>query len=275
MTWHLLDDDLRAYATRTLAAPALWSAEAHLAACGECRERLAAAATVDTGWAVDVGWARLDAALDAPRPGPVERLMVLVGVPEHTARLLAATPALRLSWLLSIAVTATLTAAVAVLTDPVVFLAVAPLLPLVAVAMSFAPGIDPTYEIAVVAPVRSFRLLLLRCVAVLTATTALSAVASLFIHGYGLRAAGWFLPSLALTVLSLLLSTRLGAGPAAVVIGVGWAAVVAASFGDRLVFTLAGQVGVAVVGGIAAVALSRQRGTYERYHVPNLMRRAS
>ncbi|MBM0206509.1 hypothetical protein JNW90_28530 [Micromonospora sp. STR1s_5] len=168
-----------------------------------------------------------------------------------------------------------MTAAVAVLTDPVVFLTVAPLLPLVAVAMSFAPGIDPTDEIAVVAPVRSFRLLLLRCLAVLSATTALSAVASLFIYEYGLRATGWFLPSLALTVLSLLLSTRLGAGPAAVVVGVGWAVVVTATVGDRLVFTLAGQVGVAVVGGIAAVALARQRSTYERYHVPNLMRRAS
>ncbi|MET8042214.1 hypothetical protein ABZU25_15310 [Micromonospora sp. NPDC005215] len=275
MTWHLLDEDLRVYATRTLAAPGLWSTEAHLAACGECRERLAAAATVDLGWAIDGGWARLDVALDAPRPGPVERLMITVGVPDHTARLLAATPALRLSWLVAIAVTAALTATVAVFTDPVVFLAVAPLLPLVAVAVSFAPGIDPTYEIAVVAPIRSFRLLLLRCLAVLSATTALSAVASLFIYGYGLRATCWFLPSLALTVLSLLLSPRLGAGPAAVVVGLGWAAVVAATFGDRLVFTLAGQVGVAVVGGIAAVALSRQRGTYDRYHVPNLMRRVS
>lgn len=275
MTWHLLDEDLRAYAARILAPPVLWSTEAHLAACGECRERLAATVTVDVGWVVDGGWARVDAALDAPRPGPVERLMIALGVPDHTARLLAATPALRLSWLVAIAVTAALTATVAVFTDPVVFLAVTPLLSLVAVAVSFAPGLDPTYEIALVAPVRSFRLLLLRCAAVLSATTALSAVASLVIHGYGLRAAGWFLPSLALTVLSLLLSTRLGAGPAAVVVGVGWAAVVAATFGDRLVFTLVGQVGVAVVGGIAAVALSRQRGTYERYHVPDLMRRAS
>ncbi|WP_410816539.1 hypothetical protein [Micromonospora sp. 050-3] len=275
MTWHLLDEDLRAYATRTLAAPGLWSTEAHLAACDECRERLAAAATADLRWAIDGGWARLDAALDAPRPGPVERLMIAVGVPDHTARLLAATPALRLSWLAAIAVTAALTATVAVFTDPVVFLVVAPLLPLVAVAMSFAPGIDPTDEIAVVAPIRSFRLLLLRCLAVLSATTALSAVASLFIYEYGLRATGWFLPSLALTVLSLLLSPRLGAGPAAVVVGVGWAAVVAATFGDRLVFTVAGQVGVVIVGGIAAVALSRQRGTYDRYHVPNLMRRVS
>ncbi|MEU8404825.1 hypothetical protein AB0C19_01305 [Micromonospora sp. NPDC048842] len=275
MTWHLLDEDLRAYATRTLAAPGLWSTEAHLVACGECRERLAAAATVDLESAIDGGWARLDVALDAPRPGPVERLMITVGVSDHTARLLAATPALRLSWLVAIAVTAALTATVAVFTDPVVFLAVAPLLPLVAVAMSFAPGIDPTHEIAVVTPIRSFRLLLLRCLAVLSATTALSAVASLFIYEYGLRATGWFLPSLALTVLSLLLSPRLGAGPAAVAVGVGWAAVVAATFGDRLVFTVAGQVGVVIVGGIAAVALSRQRGTYDSYHVPNLMRRAS
>ncbi|MEK8104346.1 hypothetical protein NKG94_02795 [Micromonospora sp. M12] len=150
-----------------------------------------------------------------------------------------------------------------------------PLLPLVAVATSFARGIDPTYEIAVVAPVRSFRLLLLRCLAVLSATTALSAVASLFIYEYGLRATGWFLPSLALTALSLLLSTRLGAAPAAVVVGVGWAVVVTATVGDRLVFTLAGQLGAAVVGAIAAVALSRQRDTFDRYHVPNLIRRAS
>ncbi|MEU8419696.1 hypothetical protein AB0C15_02315 [Micromonospora sp. NPDC048835] len=273
MTWHLLDEDIRAYASRTLTAPGLWSTEAHLAACGACRERLAVTATAGPGSAVDGGWARLDAALDAPRPGPVERVMIAVGVPDHTARLLAATPALRLSWLVAIAVTAVSTATVAMFTDPLVFLAVAPLLPLVAVAVSFAPGIDPTHEIAVVAPIRSFRLLLLRCLAVLAATTALSAVASLFIYEYGLRATGWFLPSLALTLLSLLLSTRLGAAAAAVVVGVGWATVVAATFGERLVFTVAGQVGAVLVGAVAAVALSRQRGTYDRHHVPTLMRR--
>ena len=105
MTWHLLDEDLRAYATRTLTAPGLWSMEAHLAACGECRERLAAAATATPGGRSTQAGPASTPPWTRRAPGPVERLMIAVGVPDHTARLLAATPALRLSWLVAIAVT--------------------------------------------------------------------------------------------------------------------------------------------------------------------------
>jgi hypothetical protein len=40
------------------------------------------------------------------------------------------------------------------------FLTVAPLLPLAGIAMAYGPGIDPTYEIGLAAPMRSLRLLL-------------------------------------------------------------------------------------------------------------------
>ena len=160
----------------------------------------------------------------------------------------------------AVAVTAALTARSPVFTDPVVFLAVAPLLPLVASRCRSRPGIDPTYEIAVVAPIRSFRLLLLRCLAVLSATTAVSAVASLFLPD--VRAArGRLVPAVARPDSAVAAaSPRLGAGrPRSS----------SASAGRRgrrhlrrpaAVFTVAGQGGVVIVGGIAAVALARQRG---------------
>lgn len=195
------------YAAQARGPPALWSADAHLAACVDCRARLAATVGPQL---VDRGWARLDAELDAPVPGPIERLLVRVGVPDHTARLLAATPTLRLSWLLAVVATLALTAMLAHLAEPIVFLATAPLLPVAGVALSFGHEVDPTYEISLVAPMHTFRLVLLRCVAVLATTTGLSTAASLALPDLGMAALGWFLPSLALTVVSIALSPRLG-----------------------------------------------------------------
>jgi hypothetical protein len=257
-TWHLQDSDLLAYAGGELTGPLLWSVETHLAACDPCRTRL-------TGFAdprpLDIGWARLDASLDAPVPGPVERLLLRLRVPDHTARLLAATPALRLSWLVAVALTLAMTATIARLADPLVFLAAAPLLPLIGVAVSFGPGIDPTYELALVAPMQSFRLLLLRCAAVVSANTVLCALASLALPGAGLAAAGWFLPSLALTVLTLLIAPRFGTVAAAVAVGAGWAGLVAAAAGS--LFTAAGQTGAALAVVAAAGLLGRRAATFD------------
>jgi len=199
-------------------------------------------------------------------PGPVERLLLRCGVADHTARLLAATPVLRMSWLLAVAATLALTALLAHLAQPVVFLATAPLLPVVGVALAFGPKVDPTYEIALVAPMHSFRLLLLRCVAVLSATTGLSAVASLTLPDVGLRALGWFLPALALTLLSLALTLRLGPIPAAAAVGVGWIVLVVAARapgGGQLVFVPLGQLALALAAALAALALTRLRRAFD------------
>jgi hypothetical protein len=249
--WHVPEDDLRSYAETRLAGPLLWSVEAHVIACAECRERLA---SVCDPALLDAGWARVDAALDAPRPGPIERLLLLAGVPDHVARLLTATPALRLSWLGAVALTLAVTAGLARAAAPVVFLAVAPLLPLLGVAVSFGPGVDPTYELTLTAPIQAFRLMLLRCVTVVAANAVLCGLASLSLPGLDWSAATWFLPSLALTVLTLLLAPRLGTLGAATVTGVGWAVLLAATAGA--VFTGPGQLTVAgaVVGATALLA---------------------
>ncbi|MCW6007942.1 hypothetical protein K1W54_25865 [Micromonospora sp. CPCC 205371] len=262
--WHIPDGELRRYADRALAPPLLWSTEAHLAACARCRHRLTVAVGPEP---VDGGWDRLAAEMDAPAPRPIERLLTRAGVPEHTARLLAATPVLRLSWLAAVVITLALTAFLAHLAHPAVFLAAAPLLPVAGVALSFGPRVDPTYEISVVAPMHTFRLLLLRCAAVLSATTGLSAAASLALPEFGLAAVGWFLPALVLTTLSLALTPRFGPVLAAVAVGAGWVALVASTWGageaGPAVFVPAGQLALALTGGLAALTVARLRRAFE------------
>ncbi|SFO16537.1 Putative zinc-finger, partial [Streptomyces sp. cf124] len=226
MSWHADDGDLREYAHGTLAAPRLWSVETHLAACADCRAALSAHVPPAE---ISAGWARLDAALDAPRPGPVESLLVRLGVADHTARLLAATPVLRRSWLGAVVLTLLLAVGVGVAASPLLLLATAPLLPLAGVAVSFGPALDPTYETAVVAPMHTFRLLMVRTVAVLATTTALSALASLALPSFGLAALGWLLPALALTSTGVALTARLGPVLAPVLVGTGWTALVVLS----------------------------------------------
>ncbi|GGO87038.1 hypothetical protein GCM10012280_24600 [Wenjunlia tyrosinilytica] len=271
-SWHVPEDDLTGYAEGSLAAPRLWSTETHLAGCAHCRERLNTA--VGTA-AVDAGWARLDAELDAPRPGPVESLLVRLGVADHTARLLAATPVLRRAWLGAVVLTLLVAVAAGHAmrggSALMMLLATAPLLPLAGVAVSFGPGLDPTYEMAVVAPMHTFRLLMLRTVAVLTTTTTLSALASLALPSFGLAALGWLLPALALTALGLALMPRLGPVVAPSVVAVAW--LTAVSLGGLWTgptaapFTTAGQCALAAiaVAATAAVLIARDRFDSSRH----------
>ncbi|MEV4625367.1 hypothetical protein AB0J90_03655 [Micromonospora sp. NPDC049523] len=270
--WHVPDEELRRYADGLLAPPLFWSTDAHLLGCADCRSRLASVADPEP---VRAGWARLDGELDAPVPGPVERLLLRLGVADHTARLLAATRVLRRSWLAAVATTLVLTITLAHLAHPVVFLMVAPLLPLVGVAASYGPSADPTYEIALVAPLHSFRLLLLRSVAVLGATSVLSVLASLGLPDYGLRALGWFLPALALTLLSLALTPRLGPVLAAVAVGLGWVVLLAGTLpghaDNAVLFTRGGQVAMALACALTATLLHRLRPAFD---VPRRIDRA-
>ncbi|MFC4505600.1 MULTISPECIES: zf-HC2 domain-containing protein [Streptomyces] len=266
MTWHVAEDDLRAYAHGELAPPLLWSADTHLTACAQCRARLTVADPV----ALDAGWERLDAELDAPRPTVVERLLIRLGVGDHTARLLTATPVLRRSWLLSVLFLLVMTVLAVRMADrPALFLALAPLLPLAGVALSYGPTLDPTYEMAVVAPLHGFRLLMIRTVAVLTAGLALNGLASLALPGYGLMALAWLMPALALTTTALALSARLGPALAPALVGGGWLTLLVVAQTQTQAhpafspFTPAGQATAAAVAALAALLLYRSRDRFD------------
>ncbi|MHC3469034.1 anti-sigma factor [Streptomyces sp. 7R007] len=266
MTWHVAEEDLRAYVRGELAAPSLWSADTHLVSCARCRG-VVADLTDPTG--LDAGWARLDAELDAPRPGVAERLLTRLGVPEHTARLLTATPVLRRSWLLAVVSVLVMTVLMVHTADsPALFLALAPLLPLAGVAMAYGPGLDPTHEMTVVAPLHGFRLLMIRTVAVLAAGLALNGLATLALPEYGLRALAWLLPALALTGTGLALMPRLGPVFAPALTGGAWlgllvAAHAAAHGATPAPFTAAGQTAAGVLAVGAALLLHRLRDRFD------------
>ena len=274
-TWHVPEEDLRAYTRGDLTPPRLWSADTHLAACARCREALAA---FSDPAALDAGWERLDAELDAPRPGPVEWLLVRLGVADHTARLLAAAPVMRRSWLGAVAVVLVMTVAAAnavqVASAPTLFLALAPLLPLAGVALSYSPALDPTYEMAVVSPMHGFRLLMIRTVAVLIVGLGLNGLATLALPTYGLHALAWLLPALALTATGLALTSRLGPVLAPSLVGGGWIALLAVARATTepdatlAPFTVAGQGVAGAVAALAAGLLYLARDRFDASRLP-------
>lgn len=264
--WHADDGLLAGYVAGDTDQALAASVEAHLLACSRCR---AAVATFVEAERLEAGWEALIATVDAPARGPVESLLVRLGVADHTARLLAATPSLRLSWLAAVTaalVFSVLTAHVGA-NSPLLFLVVAPLLPLAGVAAAYGPGVDPTYEIGLASPLRSGRLLLLRAAAVLTVSALLATAAGLALPGAAWAAAAWLLPSLGLTLGSLALATAVDPIRAAVAVAVGWVGLVTVATetaADALVvFGSAGQLVAALVAGLAAVALTRRRECFD------------
>src|SRR6266550_3587476 len=199
MQWHADLEAMSRYAGGELDEAGMYSLEAHFLACGRCRALLSPLVNPD---AIERVWSEIEEAVDVPRPGPVERVLLRLGLPDHLSRLLAATPSLRLSWFGAVAVALGFAVLAARGGHPglVMFLAIAPLIPVVGVAAAFGPGIDPTYEIGVAAPLRSFKLLLFRSAAVLVASLFLIGMAALALPSLDWTAAAWLLPAFALTL---------------------------------------------------------------------------
>lgn len=267
MTEHTDLATLDRYATAALDPIRSASLEAHLIGCETCRAALAERTSLTAR--LDRIWDDVLDEVDAPPCGPVERALRAVGVTEHTARLLAATPALHLSWLLAVAVLLTF-AVVAAHAAPrgfVAFLALAPLLPLAAVATAYGPGVDPTYEVGMAAPLSSFRLLLIRTAAALSASIALVGLAALTLPGIPWSAAAWLLPSLSLSTGSLALAAYVNALWASGGIGLGWLVVVATMASGRTpaeaVLGGSAQVVWALLTVLAVLVIAGRRDAFE------------
>lgn len=230
MTWHADATTLARYATGGLDDPHASSVEAHLIECDVCRERLSHHLQVDRLNAV---WTAVVDRVDAPRPTPIERFLLALRVPGHIARLLAATPALGMSWLGGVAATLAFVAVAGSFSgDPRVvplFLVLAPIVPVVGVAVSYGPRFDPAAELSVAAVMDSFRLLLLRALAILATTTLLTACAATILPAGGWIAAAWLLPAVALTSATLALGRFIPLQLAAAVLVSGWIVAAAAT----------------------------------------------
>jgi hypothetical protein len=266
MTWHADAPLLARYAAGDLDPARSLSVEAHMVSCATCRAALAPLADRER---LDGVWDELVETIDAPRPGLVERLLARIGVAEHLARLLAATPSLRLSWLAAVALTLAFAAIAAAEGErgALVFLVLAPLLPVAGVAAAFGPELDPTYRVGLAAPFSTARLLLLRAVVVLLTTTLLAGAAALVVPGLGWAAAAWLLPALGLTLATLALATAVPPPLSAGSVAMAWVVLVAGaerfSPSDLAAFRSVAQVLYLVVAIGAALVLALRINTFE------------
>lgn len=208
MTWHADAATLQRYKEHLLSPAMTASVEAHLMACISCRSELATVS--DTG-RHERNWAAISQQIDRPALSLVERMLRRVGVADHHARLVMSTPALRSPWL--VAICAVL--AMAVLLHEArgdssdsffAFLVLAPLLPLAGVAVAFNGRGDPARELISATPRSTLELILVRTVAVVGVTSALTAVAALP-FSLDWTAAAWLLPALGMSSATLALAT--------------------------------------------------------------------
>lgn len=271
-TWHADPEALARYAAGDLDDVRASSLEAHLLACDHCREALASMGPTAR---LDAMWAGIELTLVAPRPGIVERALLRLGVRDHVARLLAATPSLRMSWFLaeafalgSAAFAAQQTAGTRTGSASLfVFLVLAALTPVAGVAAAFGPGVDPAYEVGLASPMRGDRLLFVRAAAVLTASIVIGGAAALALPGLDRTVVLWLLPALGLTSATLAVGTWLRPIAAAVAVGLGGLAIAAATSvaaTDPLApFGLAGQLVSALAIVASTLVLLQRRAAYE------------
>lgn len=272
--WHAAPEVLARYAAGTIGQVDACSLEAHLLTCARCREDLSTAIEPARSALV---WGDIVDQIDAPRPGPVEWLLLRLGVSDHQARLLAATPSLRLSWLLAVVATLAFSVAAAHAGPGggALFLVLAPLLPLAGVAAAYGPAWDPTAEVTAACPVSGVRLTVTRSVAVVGTTMVLSLGAALALPVRDGATVAWLLPALGLSLGTLALGTYLEPARAAAALAGLWVAVSAASIWSAMVtgvalrtaarqliaFQPAGQVAFLVAAVAAAAVLIARHDT--------------
>ena len=268
--WHADPALLARYIAGELDALSGASVEQHVSRCETCR---AAVGQLLEPQLVERTWAGIrDAVEPPPLPIPI-RLARRLGLPEPTAVLLAAAASLRGAWLVGAFLSlsfATLAAYLSGGTALAPFLLVAPLAPVLGVAVAYGPRQDPLEALVATAAYGRTRLILLRTIAVLVSVLPVTALLGLTVPGPRWLAAAWLGPALALVPVLLALAGFVGPRAAAAVVLLGWSSVVVASTRGGLGPTWpveAAQQGVyfalaVAAGAVIAVRLGidRQRG---------------
>ena len=205
---------------------ALWSVEAHLEACADCRAALADAVRLRSPATVST-LDRVRAGLDGELAREPRSLAPRHRYP-HLARWTAPT---LLRWLAMTAVIV-LTGVGFDLANqasggryPSLVLLLAPVAPLLGVAATWARGSDPAYELVAATPRAGLYLVLRRTLAVLIGVIPLLAGAGWWVDASPAR---WLVPSLAFTVGALALGSVVGVPRAAGGLALLWGTVVVA-----------------------------------------------
>jgi hypothetical protein len=281
--WHVKASTAERYVDGTLAEPDCWSVEQHVEGCAPCAGLVSRA----------VGAGPAGVLLGDVRTSLLARVQGEAVTPAQ-ARLptrlwWAVGPALRGAWALALVVVAAGAVGLAHGADFAgarsLLLALAPVIPVAGVAVSYGRHTDPLHEIAASTPRGGLRLLLVRTVAVLAVSLPVLAVAGLLLPGTSVTAPGpatWLLPGLALTLAALALGGYVGCRAAAALVGGGWLLAVAlpclgesasaqslaARLGEQLSLYLDGptaQTSWAAALVLCAAVVAVRRNVYDRW----------
>jgi Putative zinc-finger len=208
MNWHVDDRVWEAYANGRLDPAAEASVETHVTGCADCRTAARGYAPAATAATV---WTGVRETITAPAPSAPFRLLQRLGVRGDDLVLLSAADSLLVPWAAAVgfAIACACVVGFAGL-DPVnqdaVFLAMAPLAPVLAVVVSYH-ALDPIREVTAPTPYSKLRLALLRAAASLVVALPATAAIGLVIPGMDDLAFVWLAPSLGLTLGALVLLT--------------------------------------------------------------------
>ena len=232
---HVGEDALSAYAAGSVDEVPAWSVEAHVAACADCR--LALSAHLDQGRLAHNRSVVLVRAASGEHHR-ARRFLANIGVPDHLVALMAATPSLRRSWLLSVVAILAVVSGESVLAQHLSssphslagpgwdvlapFILISPLVVLAGVAAAFLPVFDPAYSLVAAAPFSGLTLLLVRSLAALVAALVPVVATALVVPGPLWLTAALLLPCFAVCAMALAGVTVVGPLPAALLAGAVW-----------------------------------------------------
>jgi hypothetical protein len=265
VSWHVDDRVWEAYAGGWLDPAAEASVETHVTGCADCRAAAGGYAPVATAATV---WTGVRETIAVPAPSGLVRFLQRLGVRGEDLVLLSAADALLVAWAAAVGVAIACACLVGLAGfDPVdrdaVFLAMAPLAPVLAVVVSY-DALDPIREVTAPTPYGKLRLALLRAAASLVVALPATAAIGLVIPGMDNLAFVWLAPSLGLTLGALVLLTWWEARVTGALVALLWVGVVVVvrTGGTVDVLTVpVAQAAFAVAGFVLAAALFLRTST--------------
>ena len=261
--WHVTEEIIARYVDDegNLDYVTAASIEEHVERCAHCQRSVGEWTRTEL---LDQVWSGVADRVDRTESGVGERWLVRLGVEPAPARLLGATPGLRVATVAAVMLVVAAVAWASRAADAAgVYLVLAPVVPTALVAVSFSANADPGGECGLATPVFGFPLLLRRALAVEVLALLVLAAGSLFISLEGASAVAWLLPATALSVGTVAVGTRWPAPHAAAALLAGWFGVLAVElvsrrddgappFVDGPVFGMVGQL---VAGGLLVVSI--------------------
>ncbi len=232
--WHVDETLLRRWVAGSAGAASAASVEQHMVRCQVCRGRVAdAMVRVDAPTVPDLGnvWTEIRDELELPRESRTQKVLRRLGLTDADALLLVSAPAMRAAWVNALGlVLAFVGAAVFFQESRVIlaFLIVAPLVPMLGVALTYRTDGEGIFEQEAATPYSPVRLVLLRTIAVLAATAPLVVAAGLLLPAD--LALAWLVPALGFTAVLLAASTWIDAVVAAAALTLAWTAAVLSSY---------------------------------------------